>query len=217
MTRRQESILRRAIRTRSTVRVALDVKDEYVHGFPLALSDEFLLMREERDLWLDGYYVIPLWNFKEVRAGRFERSLDRIAKREGWLRKLGKPPRGVSIDSPALLLRGLQRRGRPIIIETTGLIPKSRPGESVLLIGPVVKVGDDAVWIHNFSATGKWDRRPEKVRFDDIATVQFASNYINVWRRNLDPPTPQSSPATARRSTTSRPRAIPARRRRTRK
>ena len=210
-----ENILRRAVRDRGAVRVTLDANDEYVHGFPVALSREFVLMREVSDLRLDGYYVIPLWNIKAVRAGKFERSLGHIAEREHWRDKLT-PPRGVDIDSEMSLLRGLQQLARPIIIETVGLVMKNEPGEPVMLIGPIVKVGEEAVWIHNFDATGKWDRRPKKVLFNDIATVQFAMNYINVWRRNLQPPTPPA-PAPGRRSTTSPPRAKPARRRRKRR
>ena len=52
------------------------------------------------------------------------------------------------------------------------------------LIGPVLRVNQKSVKIHYFDGTGKWEK-PQNLRYEDITSVTFNSNYIRMHQKYI--------------------------------
>ena len=52
-------------------------------GFPLAVTEEMLLMHEIVEFHLSGYSIMPIYEIRSVRSKKAERTLERIFEAEG--------------------------------------------------------------------------------------------------------------------------------------
>ena len=82
-----------AISRRAQVRLDRDeISARHVHGFPLRLESDLLLVHEVNDFRLDGYVVLRLRDITWVRDGECERFCEEVLKGEGHLAQVGEPP-----------------------------------------------------------------------------------------------------------------------------
>ena len=66
-------------------------------GFPLAVTEEMLLLQEIIEFHLAGYSIMPIYEIRGVRSKKAERTVERIFEAEGLLGKVGiaeVPPMG---------------------------------------------------------------------------------------------------------------------------
>src|SRR5215216_1943708 len=92
--------LGRAIAMRQQVRLAREaIGAANVHGFPLEVSDQLVLLAQVEDWRLDGYTLVRLGDVSEVRSGELERFSERVLEGEGELARLGPPSPPVPMAS----------------------------------------------------------------------------------------------------------------------
>jgi hypothetical protein len=185
------TILRRAIRERRLVRVTPRERDESIHGYPLVLTRDLLLLHQVDDFRLDGFAVLPSENVERARCGRYETKCDQILDGEGIKRQVRResPVRGLPVElNWVSLFSHLKKRDTHVIVETEPLARKSARGETMFYLGLIVGVADDQVRIVSYNALGKWDRRPTAVFFDRLSVVQFDTHYANVFSRHVSTP-----------------------------
>src|SRR5215475_3304986 len=58
-------------------------------GFPLAVSEEMVLIQEIVEFHLSGYSIMPIYEIRSVRSKKAERMVEKIFEAEGLAKKIG--------------------------------------------------------------------------------------------------------------------------------
>ncbi len=146
-----------------------------LYGCIVNSSDAFTLIAIESDFIFDGYMVLRNSDIALCKPTPTTRYGSRIMKKEGIFPDLEYP---VNIDlanwqSVFLSLKNLKNF---VIVEDEI--------NDEFLIGPVLRVNQKSVKIHYFDGTGKWEK-PQNLRYDDITSVTFNSNYIRMHQKYI--------------------------------
>lgn len=169
--------LRRAVRIRPK-----HATDQTLHGFPLVLSDNFVVLQEIREFHLDGYAIVPLKSIYAVRSGPVERAIERVLQGEGIYDKVSLPY-ALNLDSFADVFRSLQQTGKNIIIEVLEF--ERQYINEDFVIGKIVGMSPRSVAILNFDDTGICDIEPTVISYKNIKWISFDSEYINLFSKYL--------------------------------
>jgi len=169
--------LRRAIRIRPKY-----ATDQAIHGFPLVVSEQFILIHEINDFHLDGYTVIPLRNLYAVRSGKAERMIERVFTGEGAFDKITVPEE-VRLDSFRDLFRSIQKLGKLVIVDSVEVDGETMEEDS--FIGKIVGMSPRSVAILNFNGAGEWETEPTVVSYKQIKWVTFDNEYVNTFAKYL--------------------------------
>ena len=169
--------LRRAIRIRPKF-----ATDQAIHGFPLTVTDQFVLIQEINDFHLDGYTIIPLRNLYAVRSGKAERMIERVFTGEGTIDKI-KTPDDLRLDSFRDLFRSIQKLGKLVIVDSVEVDGDMMEEDS--FIGRIVGMSPRSVAILNFTGAGVWDTEPTVVAYKQIKWITFDNEYVNTFAKYL--------------------------------
>jgi len=169
--------LRKAIRIRPKF-----ATDQTIYGFPLVVTDQFMLLHEIHDFHLNGYTIIPLPKLFAVRSGGRERTLERILAEEKVLDKVG-CPYNLNMDSFHGIFKSIQALAKNVIVETVEV--DGNMLDERYMIGKIVGMSARSVAIMNFDDTGKWDTEPTILAYKQIKWVTFDSEYINTFSKYL--------------------------------
>jgi hypothetical protein len=60
-----------------------------IHGYVLDFTDDFALIHQTDDFYLDGFAILPLNTIKKVRHSEFENMYEYIMRKENYLNDLG--------------------------------------------------------------------------------------------------------------------------------
>lgn len=167
--------LRRAVRIRPK-----HATDQTIHGFPLVMSDQFLVLQEIREFHLDGYAVVPLKNIYALRSGRAERAIERVLTGEGLYDHINLPY-PLNLDSFQELFRSIQALAKNVIIET--LEVDGDMIEESFVIGKITGFSKRSVAILNFDDAGYWNPEPTILGYKQIKWITFDSEYINLFSK----------------------------------
>jgi hypothetical protein len=170
--------LRRAVRVRPK-----HATDQTIHGFPVLLSEKFLLLNEIREFHLDGYALIPLKNIYAIRSSKPERMIEKILTSEGVYDKVG-ITYDVNLDDFQEFFRSLQQRAKHVMIEM--LQVDEDMIEEAFCIGRVVGMSKRSVAIMNYDDTGNWDTEPTVINYKHIKWVTFDSEYVNIFGKYVE-------------------------------
>ncbi len=152
----------------------------YWNLIPLALGEELFLSAEEDDFIIDGFTIRRFRDLDDVVA-KDDMCTD-ILQKEGVLDALEAPP--VNMTSWEQAFKDLQRLGGNVIVEVT----RPDADEFDFVIGRIEIILRQSVFVRHFDADGVWQDRPVKIYYGDIASVTFASRYVNIFSRYLDEP-----------------------------
>ncbi len=148
------------------------LENEYWNGFPLVVSDDFVLMRTLHDFALDGFAVLRLRDVTAVRSSDTERFFERVLRAEGMLDKVA-APRPVLMRSWRSVLESVRAHYRYAILEC------EREGE--FLLGELVSVDDESVSLHYLQVNGTRERALTRVSLDELTLVRFDEQYVNLF------------------------------------
>ncbi len=153
--------------------------EETLSGFILAVSNLFLLLRPADDFMLDGFAIIRTDDYDSIRHSSYERTQRKIYKAEGLLSENFAFEKPIPLTGWADIFRTLKRYDIHVIIE-------SIDGNSIdFRIGPIKRVTEKSVTIHNYDPDGKLEEKPTNIRYDAISIVQFGDRYSTVFRKYL--------------------------------
>jgi hypothetical protein len=152
-------------------------------GFPLAATEEMLLMREIIEFDLSGYSIMPIYEIRSVRSKKAERTLERIFEAEGLVQKVGIAEMPPMNDWPDLFA-WFKRQGKLIQIEYFDT-PEPGYSDEAFVVGRITGLSSRSVGVMNFDATGQWDSETTVVAYDHIKRVRFDTEYINVFAKYL--------------------------------
>lgn len=148
-----------------------------VHGLPLVLGPELVLLAAVPDWQLDGYAIVRIADITNVRSDEYERFAERVLEGEGELARLAPPEPAVPIDSWLAAFEALRASGRYLLVHEEGY------EDEPMSIGPVVGLRAESVLVHYVDAAGEWEEEPSEILFADITRVQFDDRYSAVFGR----------------------------------
>ncbi|MCL2641275.1 MAG: hypothetical protein FWD53_10550 [Phycisphaerales bacterium] len=152
-------------------------------GFPLAVSEEMLLLHEIFEFHLTGYSIMPIYEIRSVRSKKAERMLEQIFQGEGLTPHIGiadVPP----LDDWPDLFQYFRRQQKMIQVEYFDTI---EPGfsDEACAIGKITGLSARSVAVKNFNPNGQWDSEATVIAYDNIKRIRFDTEYINVFSKYL--------------------------------
>jgi hypothetical protein len=146
------------------------------NGYPLAMTDDLVLMRTLDDFDLDGFAVLRLEDITRVRAGDAERFFDHVLRAEGLLDALPTPP-PIRLDALRSALEDVRRLHGHAILECEAL------DEPEFYLGELVSVDEGAVSLRYITVTGVVESATTEVPLEDITIVRFDERYIRYFAK----------------------------------
>lgn len=169
--------LRRHLRAGHKVRLTRGrLGDEYWSGYPLDMSEDYVLMRTLDDFNPDGFAVLRIEDLTEVRCGDAERFFDFVLQAEGLLKDLPKPP-PIRLDSWQSILEDILRYRQYAILECEAL------EEPEFYLGKLVDVTPLKVSLHYINIKGIMEDAITEVPLEDLTIVRFDEKYIQYFSR----------------------------------
>ncbi len=151
---------------------------ENVHGFLLGATTELLLLHELTEFHIDGFRVLPRRDVEvasHAKAQRYRAAILRAERQTPDASILS----AVDLTGWDALLRSLKARARNVIVEN------ERLESEWFVIGEVLRVNKRSAAVRGFDALGRWDPEPTRVKYEEITSVQFENEYVNVFSKYL--------------------------------
>lgn len=152
-------------------------------GFPLAVTEEMLLLHEIVEFHLSGYSVMSIFEIRSVRSKKAERMLEKIFEAEGLLKNVGIEEAPPINDWPELFT-WFKRRNKLVQVEYFDT-PEPGFSDEAFAVGRITGLSARSVAILNFDPSGNWDSEATVVSYDNIKRVRFDTEYINIFSKYL--------------------------------
>ena len=154
-------------------------EEENLSGFILGMSKRLLLLQLNNEFMLDGYAVIRLDDFDSIRHSSYERTKRKIFKEEGLLSTGYGFDRHLPLTSWTGVLKALKRYDLHIVVENIN--------KDILdfWIGPIKRVSEKSVSIHNYNPDGELDDKPTAIQLETISVLKFGDRYSTIFRKYL--------------------------------
>lgn len=147
-------------------------------GILLKKSNDFILLRESDEFRLLSYLVIPIATIKHVRYNKFDKTYERILKKEGLLDNL-KSKYKIDLTNWKSICKDIKKTGLPIISEC------EHPDINSFCIGELKRVNKKSISIRYFDAEGFINKENTINEFVDITKISFDDHYANVFSKYL--------------------------------
>jgi hypothetical protein len=174
-------MLQKYINNRSFVKIFRTVcdKEENLSGFIVGMSRNFLFLQLDNEFTLDGYAVIKLDDFDNVRHSSYERTRRKIFNAEGLLDNGYGFDKHLPLTSWTDILKTLKNYNLHVIIENIN------NGSLEFWIGQITRVAERSMSINNYDPNGKLDDKPTVIKLDTISVIKFGDRYSTTFRRYL--------------------------------
>ena len=148
-------------------------------GVIVHIGRTFVVLREVRDLEVNGIILLPKRVIRGVRDGKFEACQSRILRQFGGLKRIKVPawlPRCQTITD---VFANLKRRSVWPGIETL-----RDDGSTAFYLGPLKDVSVENVSIRCYDAAGQWEKTYH-LPLQDVFRIEFDSKYCNLFNRYM--------------------------------
>jgi hypothetical protein len=177
----QEQILgalRLAITEKHSVHIERNTptKDDW-NGYPVALSNNFVLIRAIVDFSFDGFVILPLKDILSARCGERESFRDHVMRQEGTLKVLSEVP-AVRLNSWRTILEDVKKNYQHAIIEC-----EDEEEECNFFIGPILGIAEKKVALRYFQVEGILEREATFVSLRTITALRFDQHYIRSFAK----------------------------------
>jgi hypothetical protein len=154
---------------------------EIVRGCILDFSKKLILFQESDNFMIEpfGYKILPLKNLSYLRFNDVDSFYNQILKSENQTQFLSNPTE-IDISDWQSLFESLKNASKCVIVEHDS--PDKKNFIS-FTIGDIKSITKKYVHVLNFKADGVWDKKPTKIKFKNIQTVNFDDNYSKVFRK----------------------------------
>ncbi|MDO6432559.1 hypothetical protein Q4E93_18280 [Flavitalea sp. BT771] len=174
-------MLKKHINNKSFVKIFRTVcnEEEDLSGFILGMSNNFLFLQLDNEFTLDGYAVIRLDDFNSIRHSSYERTQRKIFYAEGLLANGYGFEKHLPLTCWADILKTLKNYDIHVVIENVN------NGSLDFWIGPITRVAEKSMSIHNYDPDGNLDEKPTVIKLDTISIVKFGDRYSTTFRKYL--------------------------------
>ena len=147
-----------------------------IHGFVLGCTSNFVLIHIAEDFHLDGCQILRIPDIKFIRHSSSDRVMDKIFKAEGEKKKIGLDF-DIDLTNWQSIFRSLKVIGENIIVEGED------PDLDEFIIGKIKRVNPKSVSLLNFDGSGLWDEMTTSCPYDEITSMKFRCEYINIFSK----------------------------------
>ena len=147
-------------------------------GIVTNIKRNFIVIRETRELALDGIVVLPKKVLRGWRDSKFEASYNRILRYTGAIKKAKSPKWLEKCHSLSDVVRHLRMKNIWPMVEI--LFNKGRKKETDFFIGEIKEINDEGFWIRSYAATGKWEKE-YPIEFKEIFKIEFDDPYSTIF------------------------------------
>ncbi len=158
---------------RKIVREKLDSHPLY--GVILNESNDYLLIAREYDFYIDGFQVLRKQDITSSISNKSNKYVYSILKSEGKLKSIDVPI--IDLTNWETIFRSL---GRGVFVSVEDEVAGD------LIIGPIIRVNKKSMVLRYFDGAGIWCDN-ESIRYEDITSLQFKTNYINYHAKYIKP------------------------------
>lgn len=153
--------------------------EEYVFGFILKISDDFLMLQETYDFTLSGIKIIPYHRVSSIRYNRFDKIIKKIFSEEGLIQFNQKIISNTSLKNAESLFKSIKKQNFHCIIDS------AKKKKDLFSIGEILETTEKYVTIQNYDPTGKINKNPHKISFKNLEFITFNDNYSLTFRKYL--------------------------------
>ena len=152
--------------------------EENFNGCMIAATNTLLFLQVLEDFEFDGYAIVRKNDIKLIRHSSYERTYKKIIKSEGTFTNYGYDDK-LSLKDWFSILSTLKKQDVHVIIENIN------HDYLDFWIGPLVKVTNKYVMIHNYDPNGIFDSKLTKINLDSISNIKFKDGYSTIFRKYL--------------------------------
>ncbi len=166
------------IRDKMLLRVERKIGNEpYIEGFPISLSEKFLLMTCINDFHDEGYTLLRTKDIKKAYSKESIGFYEEMCKKEG-----------------------LDEKIEPVILDLTGFtsvfselkdykgfiaVEREEEGDGFYL-GKITAVGETFLRMLTFDSAGKWSDEEDTLMYDGITRISFGDHYSKIFYKYMN-------------------------------
>ncbi len=173
------SIVKYHIQNKMILRVERNIgTEQYIEGFPISLSQRFLLMTVINDFHDEGYAIIKVKDIKRVYSKESITFYEEMCKNEGLDKKA--IPVISSLSCEKTILSELKNYNGFVEIEC-----EQENGDEEFYLGVIKENLNEKVKMRTFDVTGKWSEADESIMYDKITKIAFGDNYSKTYYKYM--------------------------------
>ena len=171
-----EEFLKVSKNNKSLTAIKYKYSQEALFFYILDSNETFHLGVEEMDFRLDGYQI----RLNDDIEGRdtITNFSSLINIKEGLLDKIENF--NIDLSNYETIFNDLLTIDEIVSIEREYF-----DEDNFFVIGKIVKVTEDSVWLKDFDIDGNWHEDLNIIPYDIITAIRFNSHYINTWSKYL--------------------------------
>ncbi|MGM9937699.1 MAG: hypothetical protein ACI38A_10160 [Candidatus Ornithomonoglobus sp.] len=154
--------------------------EETIHGFPLMLSQKFLLMTVIYDFHDEGYCILNTEYITDAYSHESDAFREKICISEG-LRDIPCPEFLKGLQNYRQILENLQGYNGFISIQC-----EKEQQKCNFFLGKINSAENDRVIFHCFGADGMWDDKYDEIMYNDITQITFGDNYSKMLYKYMN-------------------------------
>ena len=152
--------------------------EPYIEGFPICLSEKFLLMTVINDFHDEGYTIIRAEDIKRAYSKESISFYEKMCKNEG----LGKRAVSVISDLSCEMSIVSDLNYYKGVIE---FVCEQENGEEDFYLGKIKEIFDGKVAMRTFDLSGNWGDKDEMISYEKITRISFGDNYSKVYYKYM--------------------------------
>jgi hypothetical protein len=156
-------------------------ENEEICGFPLALSDNLLVMSKIADFHDEGFSIMRTADISDAFSRESDAFYEEICKKEGLLKKAHENPIKDATDF-AIVLRQLIDCDKYVSI-----LCEYADDELFYSVGEIAYIENNIVHFNNFNRMGDWEDTERLIPIDKITLVSIGDYYANMYYKYVKP------------------------------
>lgn len=153
---------------------------ESINGFPIMLSNRFLLMTVINDFHDEGYAILNIENIIDAYSNEHDTFYEKICISEG-LQDISRPKFLSSIYNYQQIFQSLQNYEGLVSIQCENQVKRY-----AFYLGIIKDVKDENVEFLDIGMDGEWDNETHIIPYDEITQINFGDNYSKVYYKYCD-------------------------------
>lgn len=169
------NIFNKSIKEKIFVGIDFIFSDRRLYFYVLDYNDKYVLLRQEDDFSLDGYFVTKISYIKKISCEHFK--INEINKKLGLADKIVNP--GVDISSWSSLLKSLLKDDKCVMVENEN--------RGCCLVGHIDVIEKNYATFKCFDIEGKMidDKELSTYKYSDITTIEWDYRYTDTWDKYI--------------------------------
>jgi len=152
-----------------------------IYGVITNMSKDFMQLVQVKDFSVDGEVITRQDHYDYIRCNKNDRTTRKILISEKRLPEKKAIHTKVDLSSYSSIFKDLKKRDIHVVIECEDL------KNPTFTIGAIREVSKKSLLVDNYNAKGILDKKPTKVKYEDITLIGFGDNYSTTFRKHLRP------------------------------